>query len=299
MVVSVRQLTKKQICYTTTMFSCISCSNTDLLEYRSIEGYTLFRCSYCDILITRTTDRQWKQYIRNKYSGEYTRDYEIMLPKLHKRFERHLSIIKQFASGGRLLDVGCGTGHFLKYVKETDSSWKLFGVEPSGLLRKVAITNSGVVIKNGSLDAIPFGDSYFDIITCYDVLEHSMDLKKNMRELKRVLKPGGLLFVQAPNYRSLMAQLTSDGWDWWCIPDHLLHFSYLALKYCITSAGFTMVRSFTYEDSEDLLSNVKSMFPRNYIAKALYYTLIPVFLLLERMAWKVNQGGLSVVIARK
>lgn len=281
------------------MLRCVSCGNTKLSQYLVINGHALLRCPKCDLLITRTGDREWKQYVRDKYSHQYACDYEVMLPKLHKRFARHLPLIKGFKSGGRLLDVGCGTGHFLKYVHETDQSWSVYGVDPSNLLRNVAARNSRAIIRNGTLSAIPFDDSYFDVITCYDVLEHSMDLKRNVKELRRVLKPGGLLFVQAPNYRSLMARLTGDRWDWWCIPDHVLHFSYNCLRAYVKKNRFTILASCTYEDREDFLSNIKGIFSRNYAAKSLFYVLVPIFLMLERISWITNNGGLSVIIARK
>lgn len=281
------------------MLRCASCGYTKASKYRVIDGYTLFRCPNCDLLITHTGDREWKQYIREKYSHQYARDYEVMLPKLRKRFARHISLIKGFKSGGRVLDVGCGTGHFLKYIRETDRSWQVYGVEPNRLLRSVATKNSGVVIKNGTLNVIPFSDNYFDVITCYDVLEHSTELKKNIRELKRVLKPQGLLFIQAPNYRSLMARLTGDRWDWWCIPDHVLHFSYDFLHTYVQKNGFTILESYTYEDQEDYLFNIKGIFSKNYLTKAIYYLLLPFFLLIERIAWVTNNGGLTVVVARK
>lgn len=188
---------------------------------------------------------------------------------------------------------------FLKYVKNSYPSYQVYGVEPNRFLRDEASKNSGAIIKKETLDALPFQDNYFDVITCYDVLEHSMKIGKNIQELKRVLKQGGALFVQAPNYISLMAYLTGNQLDWWCISDHVLHFSHESLRTNITKNSFTVIHSYTYEDTENFLSNIKGILPGNYMAKAFYYMLIPVLLLLEWIAWKINHGGLNVVIARK
>lgn len=281
------------------MIPCVSCGNTLLSDFRIIDGHMLKLCSQCGLLVTQTSDEERRKYVNNKYTHQYARDYVQGLPKLYHRFEKHLSLLKRHNTGGKLLDVGCGTGHFLKYVRETDRSWQVYGVEPNRLLRSVATKSSGVAIKNGTLNVIPFSDNYFDVITCYDVLEHSTELKKNIRELKRVLKPQGLLFIQAPNYRSLMARLTGDRWDWWCIPDHMLHFSYDFLLTYVRKNGFTILESYTYEDQEDYLFNIKGIFSKNYLTKATFYFLVPFFLLIEQIARVTHNGGLTVVIARK
>ena len=124
-------------------------------------------------------------------------------------------------------------------------------------------------------------------------------MEKNIRELKRVLKSHGLLFIQAPNYKSAMARLTGNRWDWWCIPDHVLHFSYDFLRTYIRKNGFTILESYTYEDQEDYLLNIKGIFSKNYLTKTVFYTFLPFFLLIERIARVTNNGGLTIVIARK
>ncbi len=210
-----------------------------------------------------------------------------------------MTLISALKKRGKLLDVGCGTGYFLKYLKENYPTWKIFGIEPSDLLRKVASDNIGINIKIGTLDRIPFPDEYFDVVTCNDVLEHSAKLRENILELKRVLKPNGILFVQAPNYSSVMAYITGKKWDWWCVPDHLLHFSYSFLISYLKKNGLTIINSYTYEDQIDYLSNIKGVFSKNYFTKAVFILLIPLLLLIERLGWFANYGGLTVVIAKK
>ncbi|HLD24467.1 MAG TPA: class I SAM-dependent methyltransferase [Patescibacteria group bacterium] len=281
------------------MFRCVSCGSKRLRNDQTIHGYLLKKCSWCGLLITQTNTADRLKYVHEKYSGQYIEDYPSALPKLHRRFSKHFSLIRRHKTGGRWLDVGCGTGYFLKFLKGTDSGWRVFGIEPNTLLRKLAKKISGATITDGTMDRIPFDDGYFDMISCYDVLEHSAKLKKNMQELKRVLKPDGLLLIQAPNYRSVMAFITGARWDWWCIPDHILHFSYASLVHSVRNNGFAILRSYTYEDPADFISNVKSMFRKYFLTKAIYCLLLPLFLTAERIGWFTHLGGLTVVIARK
>lgn len=278
---------------------CPSCGGKKSIYLDSIDGYQIKKCLRCGLVVTITSEKNRKAYVQEKYSHEYAQNYKVALPKLHKRFSRQITLIKKITSRGKFLDVGCGTGYFLTYLKEYHSQWQIYGVEPSTLLREVASSNVGTRIRRGTLNNIPFPNTYFDIITCYDVLEHSVDLHNNLSELRRVLKPNGLILVQAPNYKSIMAYITGKKWDWWCIPDHVLHFSYDFLTAYFQANGFRILKSYTYEDQEDFLSNIKGVFSRNYITKIMYILLIPLFLIAERIAWITHQGGLTVILAQK
>jgi len=259
----------------------------------------LLLCGQCGLLSTSATKLEIKKYVIRKYSNEYATNYAQALTKLHKRFDRHLDLINKYRAGNKFLDIGCGTGHFLKYLISVQDSGNFFGVEPSKLLREVAKKNTSLDIRDGMLNKIPFRDNFFDIITCYDVLEHDAELSENVAELRRVLKPNGILLIQAPNYKSIMAYITGKRWDWWCIPDHVLHFSYEFLTRYMKANGFSILRSYTYEDQEDFLSNIKGVFGRNYFTKAVYYLLVPIFVVIERVAWAINMGGLSLLLVKK
>lgn len=278
---------------------CPCCGGKKSIHLDSIDGYQIKKCLRCGLVVTITSEKNRKAYVQEKYSHEYAENYKSSLPKLQKRFSRQIARIKKFKPRGKLLDVGCGTGYFLKYLKDYHPQWQIYGVEPSKLLREVANSNVATHIRPGTLNNIPFPNTYVDIITCYDVLEHSADLNNNLSELKRVLKPNGLILVQAPNYKSIMAYITGKKWDWWCIPDHVLHFSYDFLTTYFQANGFRILKSYTYEDQEDFLSNIKGVFSRNYITKIMYIVLIPLLLIVERIGWMTHQGGLTVVLAQK
>lgn len=281
------------------MLTCIACGSRDVTPYRRISGHEIIRCNGCGLLVTKTGEAARKKYIAEKYSAGYTEDYKAALPKLHERFDRHMALIGKYGNGGKLLDVGCGTGYFLAYVKDKRPAWKAYGVEPSALLRRNAQKVSGVTVKKGMLDSIPYPDQAFDLVTCYDVLEHSTTLTKNLKELYRVLKPGGLLFIQSPNYDSMMADVTGVRWDWWCIPDHVLHFTSSALSQAMQKSGFAVQESYTYEDRADFLSNIRGVYGRNKFLKLAFLFATPFLVLAQQFADGAGRGGLHVVLARK
>jgi ubiquinone/menaquinone biosynthesis C-methylase UbiE len=108
--------------------------------------------------------------------------------------------------GARILDVGCGTGEYIQRANELGFSAS--GVEPAEAMRKAAIEkNPGSAILNGVATELPFPDSTFDLVICIEVLRylHNADNRQALREMYRVLKPGGTLFLTMVNRYALDA----------------------------------------------------------------------------------------------
>ena len=191
-------------------------------------------------------------------------------------------------------------GYFIAIAEQSSNYiWKTTGVELNTQLIKAANKLVRKRIVNGSLSRLPFKSNVFDCVTCFDVLEHDQYLQKNLSEVKRVLKKGGILVVQAPNYVSLMAFLTGKKWDWWALPDHVLHMSFAFLDSFLLKNNFEILQKFTYERSKDFLLNIKGTLGKSYIQKIIFYSSVPVLFLFERISWLFNLGALSFVIARK
>lgn len=125
---------------------------------------------------------------------------------------------------GNLLDIGCGTGEFLLHAKK--NGWSTMGFEPSSVASELAINkgldlvNSTALIKSGSID----------VITMWHVLEHVSDLDKQLIELRRLLKPKGIIIIAVPNYQSYDAQYYGKFWAAYDVPRHIWHFSREAMS---------------------------------------------------------------------
>jgi len=105
-------------------------------------------------------------------------------------------------SGKTLLDVGCGGGYLSEEFAKT--GLQVTGIDPSRNSVRAATEHtvqSGLRInyREGRAEAIPFGDSSFDLVSCCDVLEHVDDINATVSEIARVLKPGGLFFFDTIN----------------------------------------------------------------------------------------------------
>lgn len=120
---------------------------------------------------------------------------------------------------GNLLDIGAGTGEFLKLA--ADNGWNIHGVEPNEKARKLA-NDKGIQLK-GTMES--FEGVQFDVVTLWHVLEHLPELEVVVKKIESFVKPGGLLIIAVPNFNSFDARFYKNYWAAYDVPRHLWHFS--------------------------------------------------------------------------
>jgi SAM-dependent methyltransferase len=103
-------------------------------------------------------------------------------------------------AGARVLDAGCGSGRTLE---ELGRYGEVFGIELDPGAADMARARGCGEVRIGRLEELPWEESYFDLITCLDVIEHTPDDRATLRELRRVCRPGGFLLVTVPAYQGL------------------------------------------------------------------------------------------------
>jgi len=143
------------------------------------------------------------------------------------------------AEGRRILDAGCGTGWNLQ---DLSTFGVTYGVDLSPLA-VITTRRRGGRVAQGNLLGLPYASSSFDVVTSFDVLYHAwiQDDAQAVRELARVLKPGGLMLVKTPALRIL-----------WGAHDEAVHsrhrYTRGELERLLAGAGLELVRS-TYANS--------------------------------------------------
>ncbi len=140
---------------------------------------------------------------------------------------RKIKLVNKLAETGKLLDVGCGTGHFLKTAQKR--GWKVTGIEPNEKARAIANEKTNnAVFDLQDLETLP--EHSFDVITLWHALEHLPELEENIQQFKNLLKPKGTLIVAVPNFKSFDARYYQQFWAAYDVPRHLWHFSKKAIQ---------------------------------------------------------------------
>jgi 2-polyprenyl-3-methyl-5-hydroxy-6-metoxy-1,4-benzoquinol methylase len=144
-----------------------------------------------------------------------------LLYNLVKRrmFKTKLNVLKNYSTGiNSMLDFGCGTGDFVKFVK--DKKLIAEGIEPNPIAFQKA-KEKGIKVYNDVSEV----SKTFDAITLFHVLEHVEDYDRTLENLISKLNPGGLILIAVPNYKSYDAKYYKEKWAAWDVPRHLWHFN--------------------------------------------------------------------------
>jgi 2-polyprenyl-3-methyl-5-hydroxy-6-metoxy-1,4-benzoquinol methylase len=143
----------------------------------------------------------------------------------------------------RMLDVGCGNGFFLKFMKE--NGWEVFGIEPSLKASEYA-RSLDINVFNATLEE--FSDNkwfnYFDAINLKNVLEHVSNPIKFLGICRSLLKNSGVICVEVPNdfnnFQLKVHKLGKPQW-WLAIPDHINYFDFRNLERVLENLGFEIL----------------------------------------------------------
>ncbi|TGD58637.1 class I SAM-dependent methyltransferase [Flavobacterium humi] len=151
--------------------------------------------------------------------------------------QKKVSLITSFhPEKGSLLDIGAGTGDFLTVAKA--KGWQTTGLEPSEKAKNMAISK-GVSFKN---DLKSIENQSFDVITMWHVLEHVPDIEEQIKELKRLVKPNGTIFIAVPNFKSFDAKYYGPFWAAYDVPRHLWHFSKISIEKLFAKENMKLIK---------------------------------------------------------
>ncbi len=228
---------------------CPLCGATSLKpRYQGIKrykrSYDVFVCTGCGLGITHPAPDH--AHLTNLYSSTSYRDrggkrfiwpVEAVVRQLRTG---RLQKIERLSNKGRMLDAGCGRGLMLAIAR--DRGWEVVGLEFNAETAAPARDEFGLHVKTGRLSDLGFEKCSFDVITFWHSLEHLEDAVDVVREAAKLLKPGGLLLISAPNFESLQSRMSGPDWFHLDIPFHMYHFSASNIKRLLRSTGLEVVR---------------------------------------------------------
>ncbi len=198
----------------------------------SKETFDLYHDETLDMLITfpqPSLDNLGKYYESEDYIS-HTDNKRSLFEKLYHfikniTLKNKLNLINSLQPNkGSILDIGAGTGDFLSAAK--NDGWQTIGVEPSEKAKSIAKRKGLSFVKQTK----ELANNSFDVISMWHVLEHVPDLEKQIKELKRLLKPKGTLLIAVPNFKSFDAKHYEKFWAAYDVPIHFWHFSKTAIK---------------------------------------------------------------------
>ena len=160
-----------------------------------------------------------------------------------KTAESQVRLIQKYAIGPNLLDIGCAQGFFLYNASKAGYTTK--GIEISQDAAEYAIMEFGLDIEAKPFEELRFPENHFDVVTLWQVLEHVPYPLTVLKEVHRILKPGGLLVASTPDIGGIPAKILRK--RWWDIKRlHINQFSTKTLTDILQNGGFENISSVSY-----------------------------------------------------
>lgn len=224
-----------------TKISCGVCGNDNIIflfetqDYLTGDYFDVYRCRKCGCGYTYPTlsSEDLKKYYKQTYYGKRKSFTDNIINYLRVR-----KILNIKSTPGVIVDVGCGSGSFLKEMKKRN--WEIFGTE--------IVPNDHILIdidKKICKKEFPlcnYKNSSFDIVTMWHSLEHIPDAFSYLLEAKRILKNDGVIIIEVPNFLSIEEKITKNNWFHLDVPRHPIHFTPDALKNLLTRANLKIVK---------------------------------------------------------
>lgn len=208
-------------------------------------SFWVVKCRTCGLM--RTHPRPTTEGIHAYYPDDYnpfSNDPGMDVDKwgaiktIKRFFDLREHVLPQTVPG-RLLEIGCGTGGFLKRM--TCSGWSVQGVEPSAYAARKA-TEAGVPVHIGTIDDFPWDGKPYDLCACWMVLEHLHDPVAALKKIHGMVKTDGWLVLSLPDVSSWEFKVFRKHWYALQLPTHLYHFSPLTIQRVLGEGGWSVVR---------------------------------------------------------
>ena len=208
--------------------------------------FTSNRCLNCGLIYL--SPRPTRELIGNYYPSDYANfrppieneSFAIMRWMRQRKLTKRRRLIENYSqrTTGDLLDVGCATGLFLNEMAQ--SGWRVSGVETDSYAADFARNRFELDVFTGFLQDTSYKSDSFDVITFWDVLEHTFSPHEELVNAAHLLRPDGMLVLSIPNWNSVERRIFGKYWQGFDPPRHLYVFSDEILRSILDEAGFVV-----------------------------------------------------------
>ena len=291
--------------------NCYLCQGINVSNYLKKGDFQYLKCADCEFIFLYPFPTGLKEFYSLNYfnsdskrpEGAYV-EYEVDKMVMNNFYNYYLDQLKQLSENQspKLFDIGAATGHFLILASRKGILGE--GIEISESIINYAKSLNRPVFfgESGNLNNIFLEQkmNYYDIITMWDSIEHLSDLNRSFFEIKKLLKPGGLLLVATPNVGSWWSRFFGKNWHSYLPPEHTLFFNHRNIKKFLETQGFQVIltktihKTFTLQYAFNIFYRwVRFPFLKpflNFLEKNHYF---------GRLAFKMPLGDNMLVVAKK
>lgn len=183
--------------------------------------------------------RNWRYGTHDRPATALGVAVALLFPRLRHMADVGMRYLPRASSGRRLLDVGAGNGAFL--LQARSAGWEVVGIEPDSAAVEAARL-AGLDVRPGGIQCLANEPESVDVITINHVIEHVHDPRAVLSEAFRLLRSGGVLYLDTPNVDSYGHRRFGCHWRGLEPPRHLVLFSWNSLERLLGEVGFGDVK---------------------------------------------------------
>ncbi len=224
-------------------------------------NFWLQRCSACGLVYTvpQLGPEQIAGYYPRSYYGDRNVRFNSVIEALVGWFRRRRAArLQSFRKEpGDVLDIGCGRGHFLDWLRSR--GWTCTGTELSDAAAHHAREVLRLDVRVGAYEPGAFPEAAFDAVYLWHVLEHLPVVRTALSDMRRILRPDGMLVIAVPNLASWQARLCGYGWFHLDLPRHYSHFTTEWLLGTLRELGFAIVEVNHFSMEQNVYGWIQSL----------------------------------------
>ena len=231
---------------------CPLCDSKDFKFLFQKHGFDHMSCNSCDLIFTlQILDKSKIGHLERGGEGDSYGNYKEV-SKVNemdrKKFEIVFDSLSKYTDIKRIFDFGSQSGTFLDWANE---KYSIVGHEYHTPLRKIA-QQKGHTVLNDNLETIKLDDE-FDVITCWDYIDHVLEPRKVIKNLSQYLKKGGLFFFAINNRDSLSVRIMHERSPLFIGPHHTMNYGINQLERLMS--GYKLLESESYVSELNWISN--------------------------------------------
>lgn len=223
--------------------NCNICDTDETYRITIQNDYRVVKCKNCGLVYVNPRPTQETLIeLYNDYHQRDGKDEYTWARLMQKNFSNVSALLsRRFPGKGKILDIGCGYGHFIKIME--NYGWTASGIEPSSRTIRYAKSKGLNVFETTIEDAV-FPESSFEAVTAFYVLEHLFEPLSVLKKIHAMLKPRGVVVLRIPHTTPIVKLLglfniKNNLYD---LPFHMYDFSPNTIRLLLGKAGFSSIR---------------------------------------------------------
>ncbi len=207
--------------------------------YGNKGNFSYNKCQNCELvyLNPRPSEKEIGKYYPKTYEKhkiEQKKTFYRILVDIFLKLQLNLRI--PFKKNGKFLEIGAGQGYLLENAEKI--GWNVTGIEINKKAAEKISKKLGIKIFTKDLLECKFKKNSFDVVAIIHTLEHMHHPFKELKEIHKILKPGGMIWIEVPNIDSFEFKLFKKKWYALQPPVHLTHFNKKTISKTLNKAGF-------------------------------------------------------------